>query len=106
MDFQNIIDRYQDVVIQIATQSGTGTGFYLRQYDLIVTNEHVVSGLPEVSIKGKTFEKTLSRVWYTDRKHDLAFLQPPAGVPLPEIELGIYEALKDGDSVMAIGLTD
>jgi serine protease Do len=103
MDFQGIIDRYQDVVIQIATQSGTGTGFYLRHYDLIVTNEHVVGDTHEVTIKGKTFEKTLARVWYTDRKHDLAFLQAPEGVQLPVIELGVYEELKDGDSVVAIG---
>lgn len=103
MDFQRIIDTYQDVVIQIATQSGTGTGFYLRQYGLIVTNNHVVDNAHEVSVKGKTFEKTLSRVWYTDRKHDLAFLQAPEGVQLPEIQLGVYDELKDGDSVVAIG---
>jgi serine protease Do len=103
MDFQDIIDRYQTVVIQIATQSGTGTGFYLRDYDMIITNDHVVDNFPEVTIKGKGFEKTLSRVWYTDRKHDLAFLEAPAGIELPSIELGTYERLKDGDQVVAIG---
>ncbi len=45
----------------------------------------------------------MSRVWYTDRKHDLAFLQAPPGVELPELPLGRYESLKDGDNVIAIG---
>ncbi|NJO25219.1 MAG: trypsin-like peptidase domain-containing protein, partial [Bacteroidia bacterium] len=87
MTTQNIIEQYQDVIIQIATQSGTGTGFYLKEYDLIVTNQHVVGDSPEVSVAGKNFDKILSKVYYTDRKHDLAFLQPPPGVALPEIRM-------------------
>lgn len=99
---QQIVDDYKDAIIQIATQTGTGTGFYLKHYDLIITNNHVVDGNAEVTIAGKQFEKRLSRVWYTDRKHDLAFLQAPA-VTLPEINLGEYGRLKDGDPVIAIG---
>jgi serine protease Do len=91
------------VVIQIATQTGTGTGFYVKEYDLIVTNQHVVKDSPEVTIMGKHFSKAIARVWYTDSKHDLAFLQPPAGVDFPEVKLGNYNDIKDGDQVIAIG---
>ncbi len=100
---QEIVDIFKDSIIQIATQGGTGTGFYLKEYNLIVTNNHVIDGNAEVTIAGKKFEKILSHVWYTDRKHDLAFLQPPPTVDLPSIPLGRYEALKDGDQVIAIG---
>lgn len=103
MDARSIIEQYQHAVIQIATPSGTGTGFYVKEFDLIVTNDHVVGRFPEVTIAGKSFDKTLSRVWYTDRKHDLAFLQAPGGVDLAEVTLGQYEQLKDGESVVAIG---
>lgn len=103
MDAQQIIEQYQKAIIQIATPSGTGTGFYVKEFDLIVTNDHVVAEFPEVTIAGKTFEKTLSRVWYTDRKHDLAFLEAPQGVDLPDIRLGLYEQMKDGEPVVAIG---
>ena len=103
MDPQLIIEKYQKAIIQIATQSGTGTGFYLKEFDLIITNDHVVAENAEVTIAGKSFEKALSRVWYTDRKHDLAFLQAPAGIELPDVQLGHYEQMKDGDSVVAIG---
>ncbi len=103
MPTQDIIEQYQLAIIQIATQTGAGTGFYVKEFDVIVTNNHVVDNNAEVTIQGKEFGKALSRVWYTDRKHDLAFLQPPASASLPEVPLGLYEHLKDGDEVMAIG---
>ena len=103
MDSQRIIEQYQKAIIQIATNSGTGTGFYIKEFDLIITNDHVVGENAEVTIAGKAFEKKLARVWYTDRKHDLAFLEAPAEIELPEIKLGRYEEMHDGDAVLAIG---
>lgn len=103
MDSQQIIEQYQKAIIQIATASGTGTGFYVKEFDLIITNDHVIAENAEVTIAGKAFQKALSRVWYTDRKHDLAFLEAPKNVELPEVKLGRYEEMHDGDSVVAIG---
>lgn len=103
MNTQQIIELYRPAIIQIATQSSTGTGFYIKEFDLIITNEHVVTKNAEITIAGRTFERRLSRVWYTDKKHDLAFLQPPADVQIAEIKLGKYETVKDGDVVVAIG---
>src|SRR5204863_8663049 len=103
MDAQQIIESFQPAIIQIATQTATGTGFYVKEFDLIVTNDHVVADNAEVTIAGKVFDKALSRVWYTDRKHDLAFLDAPKNVELPELHLGQYEKMKDGDYVAAIG---
>lgn len=103
MDIQQIIEKYQSAIIQIATQTGTGTGFYIREFDLIVTNNHVIDNNAEVTVAGKLFDKMLSRVWYTDRKHDLAFLEAPKNIELPEVKLGEYGQMKDGDAVVAIG---
>lgn len=103
MDPQQIIEQYQRAIIQIATGAGTGTGFYVKEYDLIITNAHVVAEDAEVTIAGKAFDKMLSRVWYTDRKHDLAFLQAPPSIEMPEVRLGQYDQMKDGDAVIAIG---
>lgn len=103
MDFRNVIESFEEAIIQIATQTGTGTGFYVKQYDLIVTNDHVVDKNAEVSIAGKKFDKQLARVWYTDKKHDLAFLAPPTGIELPEVKLGKYDGIMQGDEVVALG---
>ncbi len=103
MTTQQIIELYRPAIIQLATQGSTGTGFYIKEFDLIVTNEHVVSKNAEVTIAGRLFEKRIARVWYTDRKHDLAFLQAPTDVVLPEVRLGVYEDVNDGEVVVAIG---
>ena len=55
MPTQDIIEQYQAAIIQIATQTGTGTGFYVKEFDVIVTNNHVVDNMAEVTIQGKTF---------------------------------------------------
>ena len=103
MNTQQIIELYRPAIIQIATQTSTGTGFYLKEFDLVVSNEHVVSKNAEVTIAGRLFDKRVARVWYTDKKHDLAFLEPPPEVQIPEVKLGNYEETKDGDVVVAIG---
>lgn len=104
MSIQETIEKYQSAVVQIATKSGTGTGFYLHDYDLIVTNNHVVRDNRYVTIKSRTFEKRLAQVVFTDEKYDLAFLLPPINMKeLPPIQLGDYISLKDGDMVVAIG---
>lgn len=104
MTIQEIIERYQNAVVQIATREGTGTGFYLKQWQLIATNNHVVSGQKQVSIKGNHFEKQITQVLFTDQRYDLAFLAPPPDCSsFPDIKLGAYNLLHDGDEVLAIG---
>ncbi|HXS36421.1 MAG TPA: trypsin-like peptidase domain-containing protein [Flavipsychrobacter sp.] len=104
MSIQETIEKYQNTVVQIATKSGTGTGFYLLDYDLIVTNNHVVRDNKKVTVKSRTFTKRLANVVFWDEKYDLAFLMPPLDMHnLPELRLGNYDTLKGGDMVIAIG---
>ncbi|MGZ5304987.1 MAG: trypsin-like peptidase domain-containing protein, partial [Bacteroidia bacterium] len=103
MNTQQIIELYRPAIIQIATQTSTGTGFYIKEFNLIVTNEHVVGKNAEITMAGRLFDKRLGRVLYTDRKHDLSFVEAPLDVQLPEVKLGKYEETKDGDVVVAIG---
>ena len=77
------INRYRDILIQIATPYSTGTGFYLKEFDIIVTNEHVIRDNREVIIGGKGFSKRLAKVIYTDLKYDLAFLEAPQDIDMP-----------------------
>jgi serine protease Do len=104
MSIQETIERYQNAVVQIATKTGTGTGFYLPAYDLIVTNNHVIRDQRQATIKGRTFDKQLSKVVFADEKYDLAFMMPPPNVnDFPDLRLGDYGALHDGDEILAIG---
>lgn len=103
MPLNETIERFKTAVIQIATQQSTGTGFYLSDFDIIVTNYHVVRETGDVTIKGKNFDKQFSKVLFSDSKYDLAFLAPPPEVEFPAIHLGDYHDLRDGDQVLAIG---
>ncbi len=99
---REIIDKYKDVVVQIATPHSTGTGFFLSTHNLIVTNQHVVNGSKEVVIDGNAIEKTLVRVLFADPVHDLAFLEIPPEHEMQAVQLGTREVI-DGDPVLAIG---
>ena len=103
MNTQQIIELYEPAIIQIITQAKAGTGFYIKEFDLIVTNEHVAGIHGEVSIAGRLFDRRMARVLYTDKKHDLAFIEAPEEIMLPEVKLGFYESLNDGEEVVAIG---
>jgi len=99
---KDIINFYKNVIVQIATPYSTGTGFYLKDSNIIVTNEHVVRDNQEVVVKGEGFEKQMTKVIFTDVKHDLAFLESPQNIDAPQVE--IHDGKIDqGEVVIAAG---
>lgn len=99
----DLYEKFKDAVIQIATPWGSGTGFYLHDNNLIVTNRHVTNGAREVVISGSNFPKTISRVVFSDPAFDLAFLEAPVNINLAKISLGEIERVNEGDEIIAIG---
>ncbi|MBK6545292.1 MAG: trypsin-like peptidase domain-containing protein [Saprospiraceae bacterium] len=100
---RSLIEKYRDVVIQIATPFSVGTGFYLKDYDLIITNEHVVRNNKDVVIEGKGVNRLLRSVRYLDPKYDLAFIQGPDKSALSAVKLHETEDFQQGDLVIAVG---
>ena len=100
---KEVIDIFKDIVIQIATPYSTGTGFYLKDLDLIVTNEHVIRDNRDVVIEGTLLPKQLSRVIFTDPKYDLALIEVKENNDNPSSKLASDDSLSEGDIVIAIG---
>ncbi len=100
---QNFIDLYKKAIIQIATPYSTGTGFYLQNYGVIVTNEHVIHDNSEVVIEGKGLPRCMSKVLFTDTKLDLAFIKAPTHVDLPLLEIEDEQEIQIGATIIAIG---
>lgn len=100
---KDLIHKYRDVVVQIATPFSVGTGFYLKEYKLIITNEHVVRGNKDVVIESKGIARKISKVKYLDVKHDLAFIEGPEHFEGQEVFLHETENYDQGDPVLAIG---
>jgi serine protease Do len=98
-----LYENFRNALIQIATPWGSGTGFYLHEYNLIVTNRHVTSGAKEVVISGVNFPKTISGLLFSDPVYDLAFIKVPEHVSLSKISLGQIEEVNEGDDIIAMG---
>ena len=100
---KDIIELYKGAVIQIATPFSIGTGFFLKNENLIITNEHVVRNNKEVVIDGKGLQRVVSPVIYLDPKYDLAFIKSPEIRTLADIHLGDSSVVVEGDQVLAVG---
>lgn len=100
---KEVIDDYKDIIVQIHTPGGSGSGFILKEMNLIVTNRHVIAGNDNVVVRGENFKKTKTEVLYTDTVNDLAFLRVPAGMEAPH-NISISEApVQAGEQIIAIG---
>lgn len=104
MDTKSIIEQYKSTVIQIATPYSTGTGFYLADCNMIVTNEHVVRDNKFVVIDGEGIEKQMVDVVFIDQKFDLAFLEVPPEHSMPRITLrDTTVPPSEGEEIIAVG---
>ena len=103
MDLNNTILLFKQVVIQIATPYSTGTGFYLKDHDLIVTNEHVIRDNKSIVVANAHFKKQIVDVLYVDPKYDLAFLAAPKDHTMAQVEIENVKLLNQGDLVVAVG---
>ena len=91
----------ESMVVQIATPYTTGTGFVIKEYGVIVTNEHVVRDNRKVVIESKNIERQLVDVLYLDEKNDVAFLFMPDCIA--ENKYCFNEKPMVGDIVFAFG---
>lgn len=98
-----IVDKFKNVVIEIATPHQTGTGFYLGHYGLIITNEHVIRDSASVIVQGNYIERTEAKVVFIDENLDLAFLRIGFEPQYEKVDLGVFNEVKLGDSVFAVG---
>jgi serine protease Do len=101
---KDLISKFEQIVVQIQTQFSTGSGFYLTEYDVIVTNYHVINGSDEILIQRSNNSKLKAEILYLDPSMDVAFLRPE--FPLKETENVLLKSpshLNNGDKVTAIG---
>ena len=89
-------------VFQVATPFSTGTGVYLPDPGLLVTNEHVVRDDATVVVGRQGGEEQLATVVYLDAYYDLAFLLPETPPDLPGLPLASAVPAA-GEEVTAIG---
>ena len=83
--------------------SGSGSGVIVDPSGIILTNNHVVAGGGDVTVRlsdGREFKATEIK---TDPKTDLAIVRIDAGGSLPAARLGRSSEVEVGDWVLALG---
>lgn len=86
-----------------APQRGEGSGFIIDADGYIATNNHVVDGASEVTVRLKSGEELAARVVGIDERTDLALLKVEDSRNLPTLNLGDSDQSRVGDWVLAIG---
>ncbi|MCG8575081.1 MAG: trypsin-like peptidase domain-containing protein [Flavobacteriales bacterium] len=100
---KDIISSYKDIIVQIHTPGGSGSGFIVKNLNLIVTNRHVIQGSEKVVVRGENFKKSMTDVIYTDSLNDIAFLRIPDSFNVTA-QVAISENLVEaGEKIIAIG---
>ena len=90
-------------VVQIITDSGSGTGFIVSDGGLVVTNSHVVEGERRVTIRFATGEEYRGRVTERHSTLDLAYVEIDSNRTFTPLPLGDPGEVRLSESVIAIG---
>ena len=93
----------QDWFMQVFPQKGTGSGFIINPEGEILTNNHVVQGATQLTVKLADQKEYKARVLGKDPRSDLALIKIDAPGKLPSLHLGESDTLVVGQKVLAIG---
>ncbi|MBB1564894.1 serine protease [Candidatus Gracilibacteria bacterium] len=97
-------DNIKQSIFKINTSEGTGSGFYLKEYKVVVTNYHVVAGSHEVSLEDYDSNKQVAKVIMVHPEKDIAFLLPENELNLDDtIEVVESIEVKEKDKVSVMG---
>jgi serine protease Do len=107
LPFEDFFRRFFGEVPERRTPSqksqSLGSGFIFREDGYILTNNHVVSGADDISVKLPDGTQHKAETVGSDKDTDLAVLKIDVDEKLPTIQFGDSEFLRVGEWVMAIG---
>jgi len=84
--------------------TASGSGFLLRQTNLILTNFHVVRDRKELTLRFPSGEEYRGRVVAQDRSNDLALVEAQGLTPSPRgVVVAVNTAIKMGEPIHALG---
>ncbi len=109
---QNVIDKVLAGTVSVQgrsyngntlTNTSSGSGFFISEDGLIITNEHVINGCNLIIAVDCTGKSTKAEIVSSDKRLDIALLKIETEEKLDYLELGNSNILKHGQVVMAAG---
>lgn len=94
--------RNRERQVQTQPRVGFGSGVIISKDGYIVTNNHVIEGADEISVKLNDNREFKGRIIGTDPSTDLALVKIEEK-DLPTLPIGDSDALKVGEWVLAVG---
>lgn len=86
-----------------ALVTGEGTGFFIHPSGYLLTNDHVIDGARDITVRTANDRVFKARVIGRDPRTDLALLQVDGRGPFPIAPLGDSARISPGEWVVAIG---
>lgn len=96
-------DINSESVFKVNTSNGTGSSFYLKNRNILVTNFHVVQGHRMVAIEDQNKFRYLAKVVFVNPREDLAFLQPSRKFKQPHRTFDSFARVKNREQVYVLG---
>jgi serine protease Do len=100
---EDLVAKVVPAVVTIRSERGTGSGFFVTDSGVVVTNKHVVQGQASVSVmtsKGVTHQ---SRSMFLHPTRDLALIKIEGTAPFPFVRLADPTQVNVGADVVAFG---
>jgi putative serine protease PepD len=102
MTVEHVVSASMPAVVTIRAESGGGTGFFITETGVIVTNQHVVSGSTSVKVITSRGDSLTSSAIYSSADRDLALIKVD-GIGYPYLRLANPATIAAGADVVAIG---
>jgi S1-C subfamily serine protease len=99
---EELVDKSKPAVVLLTVSSRLGSGFFISDTGVIVTNAHVVRGEDAATVVLSSGQKLQGKVVYIDPDMDVALVKVE-GTGFPHLALTDVANVRQGQSVIAIG---
>ena len=104
LDVETIAKNTLPSVVKLRSDEGSGSGFFLDNHGLILTNRHVVSsGDKQFQVIANSGEKSQGKVVYVDKKLDFALVKTESFKDIKPLPICYAKYPNPGQSVVALG---
>ena len=99
---ESVVYKASQAVVLLSDGSGYGSGFFITNTGVIVTNAHVAKISESLIATTNNHQKFLAKLIYIDSRLDLALLKVEGG-SFPFLEIANPSKVERGNTVIAIG---
>src|SRR5205085_1504416 len=99
---EQLVQQSLPTVVTVQNGSSSGSGFFITESGIVVTNRHVVEGATQVGVTTSKGETLQSEALFVHPTKDLALIKLKAGT-YPYVRLADPRLVNVGADVVAIG---